>query len=840
MCQCLAVTVEQHRYAPVPLWSTDLHTALDLVPLPLSELNARLHGEQPETPAGVEAELDVWPVARESDAGRASLIALADGVVFTHMLTKDECSAGVVGGDYDLALWARLAGDGLPLAGGAGEVRAVATGRRGVLRDAKIELHGPSGWLDGFDAHTMVGFRLRGRALEVFAVDDLGGPDPGRIAAVFDTAIERICFATKMILAMPADRVDVPGPSMDWLMAEIVAEHAPLLRAPSPPLPTLLALMGLTLMDGCVLLPGVPTDPDELAGLTEGQLWTRVRVASVLRAADKPDEKRTSERDQFFEDIEDVVIMTSAAEEAERAQLGESALGWLSAGAHTPYQRSVVTLLAARSAEGRGCTDEAERLVAEALRQEPDLGPALMDAGEYAATRGDVLRAEACFRRAGVSASDPWRTALANLLAPVAAPVGRNRPCPCGSGRKHKVCCLRAHPHPLPARAQLVYARIARWAQRSSNRWRIDRYYRLVDRHGPQSDLLPLDLAIFESGGVEEYLERRGALLPADERELIELWCERTIRPYEVVEVRRNRSVTLRPLLGGEPVVLHDRAFSTCVERLDLFVARILHDGIGDCLIALPRPVPRVRRRELMDLFDDYSPGAMAAFFGPQPLPPMQNQNGHDLVFCTASYRVTRADTAWRRLLTRLMADGSDSLVLRHEVDGVPVTAGWVTREGRVWTVSTNSVERMRELRDIVLAAAPGAKLISESTQAAADLVAEAGGKYAAISSGAMRFDSFPLAAADEAEAEAVVSEFHRRHQQRWLDQSLPGLDGRTPRQAAAEGGAALAELNAILDDIEWRSTGLMNADWLRAELGLVPPTGDASAIASRVHQGAQ
>src|SRR5258706_8040241 len=249
-----------------------------------------------------------------------------------------------------------------------------------------------------------------------------------------------------------------------------------------------------------------------------------------------------------------------------------------------------------------------------------------MDAGEYAATRGDALHAEACFRRAGVSAYDPWRTALANLLAPAASPVGRNRPCPCGSGRKHKVCCLRAQVHPRPARARLVYTRLGRWVQGSSNRWRMDRFYRLVDRDGPQSDLLPLDLAIFESGGVEEYLERRGSLLPADERELIERWREAKIRPYEVVEVRRSRSVTLRPLLGGEPVVLHDQSFSTCVKRLDLLVARILYDGVRDCLIALPSQVSRSRRRELMDRFDDYSPEAMAAFFGPQPPPQMQNQ----------------------------------------------------------------------------------------------------------------------------------------------------------------------------------------------------------------------
>lgn len=132
----------------------------------------------------------------------------------------------------------------------------------------------------------------------------------------------------------------------------------------------------------------------------------------------------------------------------------------------------------------------------------------------------------------------------------------------------------------------------------------------------------------------------------------------------------------------------------------------------------------------------------------------------------------------------------------------------------------------MRELRDIVLAAAPGAKLISESAQAAADLVAKAGGKEGAVSSVPMRFDSFPMAAADDAEAEAAMAEF---------TVVIPGRARRSdPRQGAAEGGAGLAELNAILDDIEWQTTGLMDADWLRAELGLLPPTGVASAVATR------
>jgi hypothetical protein len=61
-------------------------------------------------------------------------------------------------------------------------------------------------------------------------------------------------------------------------------------------------------------------------------------------------------------------------------------------------------------------------------------------------------------------------------------------------------------------------------------------------------------------------------------------------------------------------------------------------------------------------------------------------------------------------------------------------------------------------------------------------------------------------------------------YEQRWLDQQLPALGGRTPRQAAAEGGSTLAELHALLDDLQWQADNSgagMNAARIRHHLGL-------------------
>ena len=73
-------------------------------------------------------------------------------------------------------------------------------------------------------------------------------------------------------------------------------------------------------------------------------------------------------------------------------------------------------------------------------------------------------------------------------------------------------------------------------------------------------------------------------------------------------------------------------------------------------------------------------------------------------------------------------------------------------------------------------------------------------------------------------EEAALLEQVMREYEQRWLDHKLPALDGRTPRQAAAEGGSALAELHALLDDIQWQSetTGSgMSAVRIRRHLSL-------------------
>jgi hypothetical protein len=618
------------------------------------------------------------------------------------------------------------------------------------------------------------------------------------------------------------------GAPLDDVLADLLAAQPGVLDEPLPPLSLLLTAAGLEVAHGVVMLAGAPWDPDEVEDLSAEEIrwFTLTRGFLWTHAAD---ETSTEELDRFLTVLTlSPLVLERVADEVERNPVDAALLEAARRAAATPTQRAAAALLAARAAEGNGRPVEAERLVLEALGHDPDLEPALRDAADYAATRGDAAGADAHLRRAGDPPDDGLRRALQPLLVSPPRTTPRNSPCPCGSGRKYKLCCLRTPVHPLSTRAQARYASIATYTVRAASVEVARQYAELAV---PEAAMFMLDLAIFDAGILDDYLDEREELLPDDERALVARWRSVPLAPYEVTVVQPGVSVTIRPLLGGDPVRLADRSLSRGVRRLDLLVARALDDGAGPALLAHPLRVDRMRRRALLELFDGgYEPWAVAAFFGPEPPPVLRNREGQLLVQCTATYDVpgAEAEAAWGRLAAELEEDdGPDRLLAVGELDdGERVIRGWVRRvEGRL-EVETNSVERLRALQQQVLAAAPGAQLVSESIVPVQELLAEGrrdleSGRDRDTEAGRPAVSAPGLPPDEEA---ALLEQVMLEYEQRWLDHKLPALDGRTPRQAAADGGSRLAELHALLDDLQWQTDtagGGMSATRIRRHLGL-------------------
>lgn len=200
------------------------------------------------------------------------------------------------------------------------------------------------------------------------------------------------------------------------------------------------------------------------------------------------------------------------------------------------------------------------------------------------------------------------------------ATPGRNDPCPCGSGKKYKKCCLRRAASPAVVDAQA--AAVERALGFLGTRYRRAAEAALDsfpgDEDGPFElpELAPeieemLETARLEWLLAEAKLEVRGRLasawelltgpggppLPVAEREALRELAERPRRLYEVTAVRAGESVTVEDVVdgGAEPVVVRERTGSRTLSAGDVVAWRLVRrSGDGAWVVSGPvYPLPR-------------------------------------------------------------------------------------------------------------------------------------------------------------------------------------------------------------------------------------------------------
>lgn len=759
----------------------------------------------------------------------------SDGVAVTHELTVVERDAGVLAGDDGLALWTMLADDlgGLPLAMG-GQVRAVAVpdvpvrlpadrpAGRGLIGQALV---GPPGWLAGFQPGDLLEVRLRDGTLSV-SVHPPGGLRSDYVA----TVVSACQAAARQAVDRYADgHGELPAAVITEVLVEVMRRQPEAFTQPLPPLRQWLREAHLETFGGHVGFVGTPWNTALVRGLDRSAVVVGMLALGALLTWDEANTghlrellDRLASRDGSVGYLADEIERRTAIE----GVCFTPALDWLATTARTPAERAAVALFRARAAEGAGDCVAAQRLVTAALAEQPSLKAALLDAGEYATCRGDLRAAEDYLRRAEHPVAENLRAAIRSQhVLPAATATGRNRPCPCGSGRKAKLCCATTVVPPLAARAELLYALIATFAQRAPAAERLGILIRRSTGH-PQHPLLCLDLLLTNEGYLQRFLQTRGGWLREDERALLQTWAHIPIGAFEIRHVRRGESVTVRPLPQGTPIVLRDRLFSTSARRLDLFCGRVLTDAARPRMFPIPAMVSRDRRHDLLTLLAaDPTADQIAAFLGPQPDPCLLNSDGHEYFDAEVTLQVPDGDAAWRRLAADLTA--TDTNVLDHQVDrdGKTVSLGTVTRCGQRWTLWANSRERLAALHKRVHTVTSSAREVGRRTD-------RIGGEPPTDGSTArtIMIDSYLLPGDPHMTEQRVQAALPRTASQSWVDTPIERL-GMTPREAAATSSTAHAELDALLDDMQWRNDRnleqdkpiTMDVEWIRRELNIPP-----------------
>lgn len=300
----------------------------------------------------------------------------------------------------------------------------------------------------------------------------------------------------------------------------------------------------------------------------------------------------------------------------------------------------------------------------------------------------------------------------AAVECPVMASAGRNDPCPCGSGRKFKHCCLQSQGAEDSTRLRVRGAegRVVEALLRfSAERWGEPLMLHAWDDFWNYEDV-PEDLAMtpqfepmfipwFVLGFVPdpaaeeteedwprqaiglEWLATTGASVPDFDRRYIETACRSPMSVFAVEQVTPGRSLDIKDVLTGARFHALEQGASRTLHQADLLFSRVLTlDGASVMLGAAPFVVPprwhtwiidwrerlfrkRLMRRddladfeiEIRELYFDIS----AELLDPTP-PRLVNTDGDPIALTTLTYTLQMPVPAVFKMLLPLATINGD------------------------------------------------------------------------------------------------------------------------------------------------------------------------------------
>ena len=506
----------------------------------------------------------------------------------------------------------------------------------------------------------------------------------------------------------------------------------------------------------------------------------------------------------------------------------------------TPATPIGVTWLRSRCLDWTGDTLPASRLLAEAVTGSCTHLPAVLDAAAFASDRGDASGGYALLDRAGLvdrvrdeyeeDDDDDLVDRAAMLLDEFAGfalhrpgpAARRNDPCPCGSGRKYKACHLGQERHPLADRSSWLFEKAKRFLESRHP----DSVSRLAGEMADPSDSIRLyeelleapfvlDVALHEDGIFDEFLASRHELLPDDEVLLalqwalvdraafeirrvdgdrLELFNIGTADTITVVNTHPNDRTRVGALMLGRPLPVGDtyRAFSGFIE------------------------IPREAVPDLLDAIASQDVDLLAAFLGRLFRPPrMSNTDGDDLELHTIRWHVGDpggVDAALRDAGLHPGDDGSSWHMTQLREDAPDTIIAMLTLDGDQLVAEVNSRERAEMVRITIATALSSAAFIDDDVRSMDDALAE----HDPEAPNGMMDPNDPA-------VRQLLAQVTADYERRWLDESIPALGGRTPRDAVTDpiGREQVEQLLATFPIPDASGTGVMDPDRIRKALGL-------------------
>lgn len=763
------------------------------------------------------------------DGRHVALDVLLEGRVFTHRLSAAEIAADILDAGPDLSAATILLDAGnVDMVSAFRDLDSDEFEKRGVEDPdwpAGEALVLPRGALEGYGEGDVIALAVRGGRLS----RERGDAE----------ALQRADLSTKLAEVVGPDQVE----DSDAVLWQLMVDDHTLFTEPTTPISELFEAADYAAFGDYVAEAGFDMDGHQrlsaIERLARAYDLDAAETGAVLAFADLMDaieQAPPQDRERVAHDC--VAASKDAFAPLADSHAARAAYGVVSAAARTAPEtllegaaalrrrgprRLAPTAhwLSGKAAERAGDTFRAEQSFELAVTADSHWEPALQDLARYASDRGDAARALSLLDRTTDGPKEPMYRLLQRFVASDRPELGRNDRCWCGSGRKYKVCHLGKSDHTLDERAGWLYQKAGVEAQEIEWRSNVlglavirsmydDEPHALV--RAIEDDLV-VDVALFEGGIFESFVERRGSFLPPDELLLAQQWLlvERSV--HEVIESRPGEGMTLRDARTGDRADVVERTASRQLHAGDFFCARVVPVGSTTQIFGGIEPIAAGQRGELIALLDDErtDPADLVEFLTARFAPPqLVTKDGHPLVVCTARFQLSQTANARRKLSRRFGASDGDTW---HSVDGDSVLGTLELRgaDSAELYIETMNEPRFEQLIDDVSSMDPTAVLMAETRTPAAQWLAEAAESDVLES---------PRQPADPDTAD-VLDQYIRDYERQWIDDSIPALEGYTPREAAAD-PTRRDDVMRLLDSMPAdERPGTMSARRLRDMLGL-------------------
>nr|MDA8209106.1 hypothetical protein [Actinomycetota bacterium] len=317
------------------------------------------------------------------------------------------------------------------------------------------------------------------------------------------------------------------------------------------------------------------------------------------------------------------------------------------------------------------------------------------------------------------------------------------------------------------------------------------------------------------------YHARRARILPLEDEAFVAALARSTRDLWVVAAADPGRSLTLRNVRTGiEEYIAEGRGVVDAAVGKHV-IARVAELPSGPRVYGMVYTVPEEEVGVVLSMLEegmdswDLAEWFAAGSTGPRGF---SNTSGEAIVFCSVGVRLPDPGAAAATLDLSFQKSGDGAWLLIRDTEMMEsAIVGSLKIEGELLVFSANSLERFAEVSGEVQRLFGNLEIVSQEFKTLAEAMAERDEPDEPAGS---------AVALDDPAIQAMMQEVMRKAEVRWLDESLPALRGRTPRQAVAD-PVLRKELESLLDRFERdealipKGTAAFSAARLRVLLGL-------------------